>query len=144
MTTYAVRQDLVDRDEGMLWNLAIDRSTNALNDVWIEEALKTADAEINGRLSRRYVLPLLTVPDMLRAIAITIAFYWLADRDQQATNLLEERYQRAIDQLKEIASGKLDLGLPTPDQPQEGQIGKVELVQECGRLFTRTSLKGVL
>ena len=104
MPTYATKQDLLDRDEGMLWNVAIDRSTNSLNDLWIAEALTTADAEINGRLSRRYVLPLPTVPDMLKAIAITIAFYWLADRDQQATNLLEDRYKRAIEQLKEIAS----------------------------------------
>ena len=144
MPTYATKQDLLDRDEGMLWNVAIDRSTNSLNDLWIAEALTTADAEINGRLSRRYVLPLPTVPDMLKAIAITIAFYWLADRDQQATNLLEDRYKRAIEQLKEIASGKLDLGLPTPDQPPEGKVGKVELVQQNERLFTRDSLKGVL
>ena len=40
--------------------------------------------------------------------------------------------------------GKVDLGLPTPDMPPEGNVGKVELVQENERLFTRNSLKGVL
>lgn len=144
MAIYATRQDLIDRDEGMLWNVAIDRASGQLNDGWIDEALEQADAEISGRLSRRYVLPLPSVPAMLRGIAITVAFYWLCDRDQQATNLVEERYQRAIDQLREIASGKLDLGLPTADAPAEGDVGKVELVQEGGRLFTRKSLGGVL
>ncbi|KIQ84373.1 MAG: DUF1320 domain-containing protein [Corallincola sp.] len=144
MAIYATKQDLEDRDGSMLYNFALDRSTDTLNDVWIDEALATADDEINGYLSRRFVLPLPTVPDLLKRNAIVIAFYWLADRDNQATDLLRERYDRAIAKIKEIAAGKIDLGLPTPDMPPEGSVGKVELVQENERLFTRNSLKGVL
>lgn len=144
MAIYATKQDLEDRDGSMLYNFALDRSTDTLNDVWIDEALATADDEINGYLSRRFVLPLPIVPDLLKRNAIVIAFYWLADRDNQATDLLRERYDRAIAKIKEIAAGKIDLGLPTPDMPPEGSVGKVELVQENERLFTRNSLKGVL
>lgn len=144
MAIYATKQDLEDRDEDMLNNFAIDLKTDTINDVWIDEALATADDEINGYLSRRFVLPLPTVPDLLKRNAIVIAFYWLADRDNQATDLLRERYDRAIAKIKEIAAGKIDLGLPTPDMPPEGSVGKVELVQENERLFTRNSLKGVL
>lgn len=144
MAIYATKQDLEDRDGSMLYNFALDRSTDTLNDVWIDEALATADDEINGYLSRRFVLPLPTVPDLLKRNAIVIAFYWLADRDNQATDLLRERYDRAIAKIKEIAAGKIDLGLPTPDMPPEGSVGKVELVQDNERLFTRNSLKGVL
>ncbi|WP_071912811.1 MULTISPECIES: gp436 family protein [unclassified Aeromonas] len=144
MAIYATKQDLEDRDGSMLYNFALDRSTDTLNDVWIDEALATADDEINGYLSRRFVLPLPTVPDLLKRNAIVIAFYWLADRDNQASDLLRERYDRAIAKIKEIAAGKIDLGLPTPDMPPEGSVGKVELVQENERLFTRNSLKGVL
>jgi phage gp36-like protein len=144
MAIYATKQDLETRDGSMLYNFALDRSTDTINDTWIDEALATADDEINGYLSRRYVLPLPTVPDLLKREAIVIAFYWLADRDNQATNLLQDRYDRAIAKVKEIAAGKVDLGLPTPDQPPEGAVGKVELVQENERLFTRNSLRGVL
>ncbi|MGL5813502.1 MAG: gp436 family protein [Aeromonas sp.] len=144
MAIYATKQDLETRDGSMLYNLALDRSTDTLNDTWIDEALGTADDEINGYLSRRYVLPLPEVPDLLKRQAVVIAFYWLGDRDNQVTDLLQDRYDRAITKLKEIASGKLDLGLPTPEQPPEGAVGKVELVQENERLFTRDSLKGVL
>lgn len=144
MAIYATKQDLEDRDGSMLYNFALDRSTDTLNDVWIDEALATADDEINGYLSRRFVLPLPTVPDLLKRNAIVIAFYWLADRDNMASDLLRERYDRAIAKIKEIAAGKIDLGLPTPDMPPEGSVGKVELVQENERLFTRNSLKGVL
>uniref|UniRef100_UPI003F5802B0 gp436 family protein n=1 Tax=Vibrio cholerae TaxID=666 RepID=UPI003F5802B0 len=144
MAIYATKQDLVDCDEQMLWNFAINRETGELNDTYINQALEQADDEINSFLGRRYQLPLPTVPGMLNKIAIIIAFYWLADRDQQATNLLEERYKMQLETLREIASGKRELGLPTIEAPAESSVGKVELIQTNERLFTRNSLKGVL
>ncbi|HGF5082588.1 DUF1320 domain-containing protein [Vibrio parahaemolyticus] len=144
MAIYATKQDLLDRDSQMLWNFAVDRDTNTLNDTWINQALDQADEEIDSFLGRRYVLPLPTVPGILNKIAIIIAFYWLADRDQQATNLLEERYKMQLETLREISNGKRELGLPTIEVPQESSVGKVELVQDNERQFTRKSLKGVL
>lgn len=143
MAVYATKQDLIDRDESMLWNFAIDRTTGELNDTYINQALDQADDEINSFLTR-YALPLATVPSMLNKLAITIAFYWLGDRDQQVTDLLEKRYQQALTTLREIGSGKRDLGLPQADKPTETSLGKVELVQDNERLFTRKSLSGVL
>ncbi|MFW1285791.1 gp436 family protein [Vibrio parahaemolyticus] len=144
MAIYATKQDLLDRDSQMLWNFAVDRDTNTLNDTWINQALDQAEEEIDSFLGRRYVLPLPTVPGILNKIAIIIAFYWLADRDQQATNLLEERYKMQLETLREISNGKRELGLPTIETPQESSVGKVELVQDNERQFTRKSLKGVL
>lgn len=144
MATYVTKQDLIDRDEQMLWNFAIDRTTNELNDTWINQALDQADEEINSFLGRRFVLPLVTVPGILNKVAITIAFYWLGDRDNQVTELLEKRYKDALTTLREIATGKRELGLPTLEAPAESSVGKVELVQDNERTFTRTSLKGVL
>ncbi|MGD8172141.1 gp436 family protein [Vibrio sp. TRT 21S02] len=144
MATYATKQDLIDRDEQMLWNFAIDRTTNQLNDTWINQALDQADEEIDSFLGRRFVLPLETVPGILNKVAITIAFYWLGDRDNQVTDLLEKRYEKALTTLKEIASGKRELGLPTIEAPVESSVGKVELVQDNERLFTRNSLKSIL
>ncbi|WP_240222862.1 gp436 family protein [Rheinheimera hassiensis] len=143
MAIYATKQDLIDRDNSMLWNVAIDRESGELNDTYINNALEQADDEINSFMTR-YVLPLPTVPGMLNKLAVTIAFYWLADRDQQATNLLEERYKMALTTLREIGTGKRDLGLPVADKPAESSLGKVELVQDNERLFTRNSLRGVL
>ncbi len=119
MAIYATKQDLIDRDEQMLWNFAINRETGELNDTYINQALEQADDEINSFLGRRYQLPLPTVPGMLNKIAIIIAFYWLADRDQQATNLLEERYKMQLETLREIASGKRELACqPLKRQPK--------------------------
>ena len=106
MATYATKQDLLDRDEQMLWNFAVDRTTGELNDVWINQALDQADEEINSFLGRRYVLPLPTVPGMLNKVAITIAFYWLADRDQQATNLSKVQWGLSLKGLISITDAQ--------------------------------------
>ncbi|MBU1392398.1 gp436 family protein [Shewanella baltica] len=143
MAVYATKQDLIDRDESMLWNFAIDRTTGELSDTFINQALEQADDEINSFLTR-YALPLAVVPSMLNKLAITITFYWLADRDHQATDLLEKRYDKAITTLNAIGMGKRDLGLPKADKPTETSLGKVELVQSNERIFTRDSLRGVL
>ena len=144
MATYATKQDLLDRDSSMLWNLAIDRSTDDLNDTAIDRALELAADEINSFLKKRYVLPLLEVPGLLREKAIDVAFYWLAGSDQQATNMMTERYQAALKTMKDIANGERDLGLPTLSTQAEGAVGKVELVQGNERLFTRKTLGGIL
>lgn len=142
---YATRNDLLVADGSYVWNVAINRETNQLDEAAITQALEDTDEEINSLLSRRYKLPLETaVPRILIRVAVSIAFYWLADRDNQATELVRKRYEDAIKTLKEIASGQRDLGLPTLEQPTEGNSGKVIMTGENKRLFTRNSLKGVL
>lgn len=142
---YATREDLMVADGDYVWNNAIKKGTDQLDEAAISQALEDTDEEINSLLSRRYKLPLETaVPRILIRVAVSIAFYWLADRDNQATELVRKRYEDAIKTLKEIASGQRDLGLPTLEQPTEGNSGKVIMTGENTRLFTRNSLKGVL
>ncbi|MPW30464.1 DUF1320 domain-containing protein [Agarivorans sp. B2Z047] len=141
---YASKQDLLDRDESFVYNTAYDKEEDSLDDVAINQALEQADEEIDSFLSRRFVLPLETVPGLLNKQAITIAFYWLADRDNQATELIENRYKSALKVLKDIVENRRDLGLPTIGAQPEGGIGKATLTQENDRLMTRKNLGGVL
>ena len=143
--TYATRQDLIDRDESMLWNLALNAETNALDETTIEQALQQASDEIDSLLARRFQLPLPTVPGVINKMAVQIAIYWLADNDNQVTDLIEKRYQQAIATIKEIVAGIRELGLPTATATPEAASGKVTLIQsESGRLMTREKLGGVL
>ncbi len=143
--TYATRQDLIDRDESMLWNLALNAETNALDETTIEQALQQASDEIDSLLARRFQLPLPTVPGVINKMAVQIAIYWLADNDNQVTDLIEKRYQQAIATIKEIVAGTRELGLPTETATPEAASGKVTLIQsESGRLMTREKLSGVL
>lgn len=142
---YATREDLMTADGSFVWNVAMDTETQQLDEAAISQALADTDEEINSWLSRRYKLPLETaVPRLLQRVAVSIAFYWLADRDNQVTELVQKRYDDAIKTLKDIANGQRDLGLPTLEQPTEGTGGKVIMVGDNARLFTRNTLKGVL
>jgi len=142
---YATRQDLLDRDESMIWNLAINRETNELDEAAIAQALQQADEEIDSLLARRFQLPLPVVPGVINKMAVQIAIYWLADRDNQATDLIEKRYQQAVATIKEIVNGTRELGLPTATTTPEAAGGKATLIQsEAGRLMTRDKLSGVL
>lgn len=142
---YATREDLMTADGSFVWNVAMDTEKQQLDEAAISQALADTDEEINSWLSRRYKLPLETaVPRLLKRVAVSIAFYWLADRDNQVTELVQKRYDDAIKTLKDIANGQRDLGLPTLEQPTEGTGGKVIMVGDNARLFTRNTLKGVL
>ncbi|HGY4723289.1 TPA: gp436 family protein [Citrobacter amalonaticus] len=146
MGIYVTREDLLANDASLVWNMAVDKATQQLDDVKIDAAIQDTDAEINSILSRRYQMPLALpdIPRPLRRAAISIAIYWLSERDNQITELIQKRYDDAVRTLKEMASGARDLGLPQDAQPAETGSGSVLTVGENPRLFTRNNLKGVL
>ncbi|HFS8942360.1 TPA: DUF1320 domain-containing protein [Enterobacter roggenkampii] len=146
MGIYVTRDDLLATDGSMVWNMAIDKSTQQLDDAKIETAIEDADAEINSFLSKRFKLPLniATIPRPLHRVAVSIAIYWLSERDSQITNEIQKRYDDAIRTLKEIANGTRDLGLPTDTPAPETDSGKMIVVSDNTRLFTRNKLRGVL
>ncbi len=77
---YATIVDLQDRlGEARLVQLTdrADPPLGVVDVVVAQKALDDADAEIDGYLAGRYVLPLATAPAVLRVHAITIASYRL-------------------------------------------------------------------
>ncbi|EOI6871227.1 gp436 family protein [Yersinia enterocolitica] len=146
MGIYVTRDDLLAVDGELVWNMAIDKSTNQLDEAKIETAIDDADAEINSFLAKRFQLPLAiaTIPRPLHRVAVSIAIYWLSERDSQITDLIQKRYDDAIRTLKEIANGTRDLGLPTASTTPETDNGKIIVVSDNQRLFTRNKLRGVL
>ena len=146
MGIYVTKDDLLAVDGELVWNMAIDKSTSQLDDAKIETAIDDADAEINSFLARRFQLPLAiaTIPRPLHRVAVSITIYWLSERGSQITDLIQKRYDDAIRTLKEIANGTRDLGLPTATPVPETDNGKIIVVSDNQRQFTRNNLKGVL
>lgn len=141
--TYATKQDLLDRDASFLWTVATDANdSNLLDDVAIDAALSDATEEINSFLTR-YKLPLTLVPSILNRCCVSMAFYWLGDRDSNVSELVQKRYDQALQTLREIQSGKRNLGLAEADKPDETTKGKAEVVSGY-RLSMRQDLGSVL
>ncbi|EHR8527296.1 DUF1320 domain-containing protein [Escherichia coli] len=143
---YITQEDLLRADGNLVWNMAINRETNELDEDKIRQAISDTEAEIDSFLSRRYQLPLgvTEIPRPLQRVAVSLAFYWLSERDNQITELIQKRYDDAIKTLREMANGTRDLGLPTYATPAETDHGKIIVVGANARLFTRNNLKGVL
>ena len=98
---------------------------------------------MNTPFLTRYKLPFVTCPSLINRLAISIAFYWLADRDNGVSELLQNRYDAALVTLREIQAGKRNLGLPEADKPNETATGKVEVIAPY-RPSMRTNLGSVL
>ncbi len=92
---------LTDRDAGQV-----------INDQVLNRAINAASAEINVWLAGRYVLPLQTVPDGLKTIAVDLARYHLYS-DIQQDHPAAIRYGHQIRLLQSIAKGTASLGIDT-------------------------------
>ncbi|MBS0370756.1 MAG: DUF1320 domain-containing protein [Proteobacteria bacterium] len=95
--------------------------TGAVVDSVLDRAIADADAEIDGYVGARYALPLPDpVPPVLVPIACDIARYRLFD--DSVTDVVRQRYEDAIARLKDIAAGRLSLGID-PAQVEAAQVG---------------------
>jgi len=73
-----------------------------------------AEAEINGRISARYVVPVSPVPPILNAIAIDLSIYYTLGRkplvgSQSKSDPWLEKFKESRDLLMDIANGVVPL-----------------------------------
>jgi phage gp36-like protein len=112
----------------MLTNLDTPNAT-AVNPVPLTRALTDAAALIDSYIGRRYLLPLSVTPQVLIPYALDIARYRL-DRIRDREDV-RKRYEDAIEWLKLVAKGTLDLGtdvlLNTPVVATGAGDGAVDL-----------------
>lgn len=106
----------------------------------VARALSHASAKIDARLSVRFALPLPVVPDILRDIACDLAIARLAADAVGLTDDLKRREDKAEADLRAIAEGKMNLGLPVAHQ---GERPQPIVSASGGKLFTRDSLRGL-
>lgn len=109
----------------------------------VEESIKSADAEINGYLAKRYELPLSTVPENISKYSKDIALYNLFSRigiDQgERESIYSTRYKNSIRYLENVAKGVVDLGLKPVSQVANTGFQ----MNSSPRLFSRNSMRGM-
>lgn len=85
-------------------------STGAIVQSIVDNAIADATAEINMYLAGRNLLPLESVPEALRRIACDITrFYLYINPNEDAQ--VSVRYRERIKQLRDVAAGRLSIGL---------------------------------
>lgn len=129
--TYASRDDLELR-----YPQEVEQRESVVSMLGVEQALADADAEIDGYLGLRYLVPLNPVPAHLARMACAIARYRLLG--DAATAGARSDYEDARAFLRDVAAGRAQIdGVPAAaTAPATAQT--VQMVSS-GRLFSRES-----
>jgi phage gp36-like protein len=134
--TYATQADLVSRfGETELAQLTDRASGAAIDAAVVTRALQAADNKINGYLAARYSLPLATVPELLKDLAGDIARHQLYE--DRVTDIVQKRYDDAIEMLKDISTGKASLGLDSEGDEEPSTGGPEVASGGPGRTFSK-------
>ncbi len=109
----------------------------------IEAAIEDADGEIDGYLTKRYPVPLSSVPKVINKFSKDIALYNIFTRNGIDTGERESiyltRYKAAVRFLENIAKGVIDIGA----KKIEARANTGFNMNSSTRLFSRNSLKGM-
>lgn len=113
---YATSDDIVIIYGEEILNAVADRDRSGRRDEdAVTAALQAASDEIDTYLAARYDVPLVTPPPYIRQVCVDISVYRLALDIAPRTEEMRLRYMDAINYLKAVSEGKIDL--PTTGTP---------------------------
>ena len=136
---YATQQDLIDEfGEQQLIQLTdlADPPAETIDAAVLARAQARADGEIDAALAGRYSLPLASVPTLLIGVACDVTRFYLY-RDAMPEEV-RKRYENATKMLREIAAGRLGLGLTPAGLATAG--GDTATMATSQRVFGREDL----
>lgn len=121
---YATASDIEIIYGSSILDAVSDRDgTGRRNTASIEAALDAASAEIDTYLGIRYTVPLASAPPYIRQICVDITVYRLALDIAPRTEEMRLRYVDAINYLKAIADGKINLPVVSDGSGEPGDGG---------------------
>jgi phage gp36-like protein len=102
--------------EKELINLTQDNpaQSQTVNEDILNENIKLSSEIIDGYVKGKYAVPLSNTPEIIRAIAVDITVYRLYSRRPQKMNdTIKDRYNNALNLLKEVQKGNITLSVQT-------------------------------
>lgn len=132
--SYATLADMVARyGQRELVELTDPERVESIDVDAVERALADAGAEMDGYLAVRYALPIESVPEVLTRLCCDLARYHLYR--ESVTDLVKQRRDAVIQSLRDIASGRLTLGLPAAAQAAQSAQARAVRVRAAARTF---------
>jgi phage gp36-like protein len=101
----------------------------------IDEAISKAAAEIDAYLGVKYVVPLSSPPDQVKALAVDLAIYHLYSRRSIVPPVWQQRYEAAMTFLKQVAMGEAVIVGPGGEAPT--LANEVTDASSAPRVFSR-------
>lgn len=141
--TYATLDQLTDRFGSEMLISLTDRApvpTGEIDTDVVDRALAGTDAEIDGFLRPRYVLPLAEVPPLIEELALTIAIYKL--HRYAPDPKIDEDYKMARRSLEGISKGAIRI--PAEGVEPEASDTTGARITDRERPFTEANMKGFI
>ena len=139
--SYTSKAEMVDRFGELEMIQLTDREiTGLLDEDVLNRALADADALLDGYLRLRYAIPVDDATGLLSMLAADVTRYLLYD--EHPTDIVKERYEKALERLKEIARGLVTLDADSADSGDEDAAtasGTVAVVANS-QVFTSDTL----
>jgi phage gp36-like protein len=101
----------------------------------IIDAISKAGAEIDSYLGVKYVVPMATPPDRVKALAVDLAIYHLYSRRSIVPPVWQQRHDAAVAFLKQVVAGQLVIVGPQGELPTVAK--EVTDATSAIRAFTR-------
>jgi phage gp36-like protein len=141
---YCTKQDIID--QWSLEDLLIvadrdgDGSLSAAEDGYITKAIARADAKIDNYIGVKYTLPLAApYPPELTSMSADMAMYYLSSDAGRMSALKEQRFDRAMLDLKDLSRG--DAQLAVAAIKSEGLGSAILVGVGENRVFTRDTMR---
>ena len=140
--SYCDQTDIERRiGSALLIELTDDAGSGTVDTNVLAECISDADGTVDGFLRGQYTVPLSSVPDLIKRVATYLTIYNLFDRRAAAFSGVPAHITAnrdfAIDRLREIRSGEIDLGVEPPPAASTAQIAQVD---GPDRLFNATTM----
>jgi len=139
---YCTQTDLEAAAElQLLIDLTDDEKTGSINATRLTRAIVDADATIDGHLRARYSVPLASTPAYIRKLSVDLTLHALYSRRSSQFELpqgIRDRYRSAMDALRAMRDGKLDLGVEPPPAASAAIVADVKGPE---RLCTADTMK---
>ncbi|MDD3012612.1 MAG: DUF1320 domain-containing protein [Candidatus Gastranaerophilales bacterium] len=119
---YCSLEDLKKQiQEDTLIQLTDDDQSSQIDSTIIDEAVIYSETLIDGYLRGRYVLPLASVPAVIKILAVDLTIYRLYSRrfQTETSDAVTEKYKNSIKILEQIQRGIISLGIETAGRPPE-------------------------
>lgn len=140
---YSTQDDITKLiPEDSLLQLTDDEGNGTIDSGRITEAISQADSEIDSYCGRRYSVPFVTVPGIVKKISVDISIYNLYSRRVEVVpETRSERYKNAIRQLEGISKGAISIGVDPAPQASTQSSNSVQ-IEVSEKLFSRDKMKG--
>lgn len=99
------------------------------------DAISKAAAEIDSYLGVKYVVPMATPPDRVKALAVDLAIYHLYSRRSIVPPVWQQRHDAAVAFLKQVVAGQMVIVGPQGELPTMAK--EVTDATSAIRAFTR-------